>query len=311
MESLTLHDWPCRAPDTPPTPTALHHTRDQPHKTPESNRAGQDSNVLDNILGKDHGAPVTQLEEKMAQIEEKAEEAGKHNTDGTVLIEQTGEKPPTPKGGAAALMEELLMDEHLIPIEEIYERLSNDPSMGLHPDEVKRRRAQGGYNEITPLKMEWPRRRCQTKIVESWQYMSQGAAYLDASVMRIGTPMGACTSGRWLVYGDIIKIRGGDRIPADVRVIEASDDFCVYQVCLTGEPDALNRKKPLRAGEAQENPLDALNLCLYGMRCPAGTAKGIVIKIGDERVMVRHWDSQLQEELKAAAAQHCGTCLLI
>ena len=45
-----------------------------------------------------------------------------------------------------------------------------------------------------------------------------------------------------LVVGDIVKIVGGDKIPADARIITCSDDMSVNQASLTGEPDALPRK---------------------------------------------------------------------
>ena len=129
-----------------------------------------------------------------------------------------------------------------------------------------------------------------------------------AVVVRTDTPMGRIMNAMYLVRGDIIKIKAGDKIPADVRVMMASDDFRVDQACFTGEPDVFERK-PLGAGEAQKNPLDALNLCFSGTSCFSGTATCIVVNIGDATVNARHIISDRQMQLEAV--QQCGTCLLI
>jgi sodium/potassium-transporting ATPase subunit alpha len=83
--------------------------------------------------------------------------------------------------------------------------------------------------------------------------------------------------------GDIIKIKAGDRIPADFRVISCSEDMKVEQAALTGEPDALSRSTEC----TDENPLETKNLCFFGTLCPQGKCEGIVVNIGDKTVMGR------------------------
>jgi sodium/potassium-transporting ATPase subunit alpha len=83
------------------------------------------------------------------------------------------------------------------------------------------------------------------------------------------------------VPGDIIKIKMGDKIPADIRVIE-SDELKVDNSSLTGESKLLLRTPECTA---PKNALETDNLCFFGTICKNGKGKGIVINIGDETVI--------------------------
>lgn len=83
--------------------------------------------------------------------------------------------------------------------------------------------------------------------------------------------------------GDIIKIQAGNKIPADIRVMKASEDMKVEQAALTGEPDHLSRKVEC----TDENPLETKNLLFFGTLCPSGNCTGVVVNIGDHTVMGR------------------------
>ncbi|GAB9466658.1 Sodium/potassium-transporting atpase subunit alpha [Globisporangium polare] len=86
-----------------------------------------------------------------------------------------------------------------------------------------------------------------------------------------------------LVRGDLVVIKGGDKVPADVRIIECSDDLTVDNSSLTGEPEPLKRIPHC----TDENPLETKNLCFFGTFIPQGSGKGIVVNIGDKTVMGR------------------------
>ncbi|KDO35437.1 hypothetical protein SPRG_00285 [Saprolegnia parasitica CBS 223.65] len=86
-----------------------------------------------------------------------------------------------------------------------------------------------------------------------------------------------------LVRGDIVLLKGGDKVPADIRVVECSDDFLVDNSCLTGESEPLKRVPHC----TDENPLETKNLCFFGTLIPQGNGKGIVVNIGDSTVMGR------------------------
>ncbi|POM62354.1 Sodium/potassium-transporting ATPase subunit alpha [Phytophthora palmivora] len=86
-----------------------------------------------------------------------------------------------------------------------------------------------------------------------------------------------------LVRGDIIVLKGGDKVPADIRVLECSDDLTVDNSCLTGEPEPLKRIPDC----TDENPLETKNLCFFGTFIPQGSGKGVVVRVGDKTVMGR------------------------
>lgn len=84
-----------------------------------------------------------------------------------------------------------------------------------------------------------------------------------------------------VTLGDIVLLSAGSIIPADLRIIE-SKDLYVGQASLTGESD--NIKKTVELENNQEE-LDSIsdfdNICFMGTNIVSGSAKGVVIKIGD------------------------------
>ncbi|MES1907262.1 MAG: hypothetical protein MHM6MM_000419 [Cercozoa sp. M6MM] len=85
-----------------------------------------------------------------------------------------------------------------------------------------------------------------------------------------------------LVPGDLVEIKAGDRLPADMRVIE-SYDMKVNNSSLTGEPDALLRTVEM----TDELPMETGNLAFFGTTCENGRGRGIIINTGDNTLMGR------------------------
>jgi len=85
-----------------------------------------------------------------------------------------------------------------------------------------------------------------------------------------------------LTLGDIIFVKFGDRMPADMRVTE-SQGFKVDNSSLTGESEPVARN----AEFTHENPLETKNLAFFSTNVVEGTATGIVVNIGDNTVMGR------------------------
>ena len=85
-----------------------------------------------------------------------------------------------------------------------------------------------------------------------------------------------------LTLGDIIEVNFGDRVPADIRVIE-SKGFKVDNSSLTGESEPQHRSPEY----THENPLETKNLAFFSTNAVEGTARGIVVQIGDRTVMGR------------------------
>lgn len=83
-----------------------------------------------------------------------------------------------------------------------------------------------------------------------------------------------------VVVGDIISLKSGDKIPADVRIIQ-STDFKVDNSSITGESEAQERFPTACEGSY----LEAGNLAFSGTMAVSGEALGIVIRTGDESVL--------------------------
>merc|ERR1712158_316938 len=85
-----------------------------------------------------------------------------------------------------------------------------------------------------------------------------------------------------LTLGDIVDIKFGDRVPADLRVIEARG-FKVDNSSLTGESEPQTRTPEF----TNENPLETRNLAFFSTNAVEGTCIGMVVNIGDNTVMGR------------------------
>ncbi|CAF95281.1 unnamed protein product [Tetraodon nigroviridis] len=85
-----------------------------------------------------------------------------------------------------------------------------------------------------------------------------------------------------VVAGDLVEVKGGDRIPADLRIISAHG--CkVDNSSLTGESEPQTRTPDF----SNDNPLETRNIAFFSTNCVEGTARGIVINTGDRTVMGR------------------------
>ncbi|XP_048471386.1 potassium-transporting ATPase alpha chain 2 [Rhincodon typus] len=83
-----------------------------------------------------------------------------------------------------------------------------------------------------------------------------------------------------LVVGDIVLIKAGDQIPADLRLLSAQG--CkVDNSSLTGESEAQSRSTEF----THENLLETKNIAFYSTTCLEGTATGMVISTGDQTMI--------------------------
>ncbi|XP_059138718.1 sodium/potassium-transporting ATPase subunit alpha-like [Physella acuta] len=235
------------------------------------------------------------------------------------------------------LKQELDMDEHKIPIEELYERNGADPNNGHTPERAKEILARDGPNMLTPPKTtpEWVKfckvlftgfslllwigailcyiaysiQASQTEdppgdnlylgivltavvVVTgcfSYYQEAKSSRIMDsfknmvpqyAIVVRGGQKLSI--RAEELVLGDIVEVKFGDRVPADIRIISAHG-FKVDNSSLTGESEPQSRT----AEFTHENPLETRNLAFFSTNAVEGTARGIVVKIGDNSVMGR------------------------
>lgn len=83
-----------------------------------------------------------------------------------------------------------------------------------------------------------------------------------------------------LVVGDIVEIKGGDRIPADIRIIQAMG-LKVDNSSLTGESEPQSRSPEC----TNENPLETRNIAFFSTNAVEGAGVGVVINTGDRTVI--------------------------
>lgn len=97
-----------------------------------------------------------------------------------------------------------------------------------------------------------------------------------AKVIREGKQFTVAT--KELVIGDIVLLESGDRVPADIRFLEANNCY-VEESALTGESIPVSKhESTLREAEL---PLgDQRNIGFMGTLVTRGTARGIVIRTG-------------------------------
>uniref|UniRef100_A0A0K0EU29 Sodium/potassium-transporting ATPase subunit alpha n=1 Tax=Strongyloides venezuelensis TaxID=75913 RepID=A0A0K0EU29_STRVS len=235
------------------------------------------------------------------------------------------------------LKQEVKMDEHQIPIEDLVKRYDTSLEVGLTSSVADKYLARDGPNTLSPPKKtpEWIKfcrnlfggfalllwigaflcfltftvdymtvtnptndnlylgivlmavviitgcfqyyqesKSC--KIMESFKSMipAHSLVYRDGKKIKIPVDQ--------LVVGDIVEVKGGDRIPADIRII-TSFGLKVDNSSLTGESEPQSRS-PICTSE---NPLETKNIAFFSTNAVEGTAKGIVICTGDKTVMGR------------------------
>ena len=85
-----------------------------------------------------------------------------------------------------------------------------------------------------------------------------------------------------IALGDMVILSAGDMIPADIRLIE-SKDLYISQSSITGESDAVRKEAITNLGSIDEidSITDLDTICFMGTNVVSGSAKGIVIKTGD------------------------------
>ncbi|MCS7280199.1 MAG: magnesium-translocating P-type ATPase [Desulfobacterota bacterium] len=99
-----------------------------------------------------------------------------------------------------------------------------------------------------------------------------------ASVLRDGVETEIKLSE--VVPGDIVILKAGSIIPADLRLI-AARDFFVNEAALTGE--SMPVEKVVEANDLNYNSaLELPNACFFGTHVVSGTAKGVVIHTGKD-----------------------------
>lgn len=85
-----------------------------------------------------------------------------------------------------------------------------------------------------------------------------------------------------LVVGDVIEVKLGDKLPADIRLV-SNQKLKVDNSPLTGESEPIGRTVDC----TDDNPLETKNLAFFGTLAVDGTCTGIVVNTGDGTVFGR------------------------
>lgn len=126
-----------------------------------------------------------------------------------------------------------------------------------------------------------------TKIIESFKNSSSQSA----TVIRNGQKYSI--SMEEVVIGDLVEVRAGDKIPADLRIVSS-------QGCKVDNSNLLGESEPqIKTYETtSEDPFETQNLAFYSTQCVEGVARGIVIYTGDRTIMGRISALSFDLELK-------------
>jgi sodium/potassium-transporting ATPase subunit alpha len=132
----------------------------------------------------------------------------------------------------------------------------------------------------------------------SSRVMASITAMLPESCLVLRNGAQTTVSATQLVPGDIIYIKAGNKLPADVRLIEASNDSSFDRSILTGRFLMSNRSRAKansrNLGESlpvngavdstDDNYLETHCIGLQGTHCVAGTAIGLVVSTADSTI---------------------------
>ena len=102
-----------------------------------------------------------------------------------------------------------------------------------------------------------------------------------------------------ITVGDVIFLNAGDLIPADLRIVEATDLF-VNQSSLTGESDSVKKVVESEHKDKIEDITDLDTICFMGTNVISGSAIGIVFKTGDNTYFGKVADTITDEKPKTA-----------
>ncbi|KAH9059426.1 sodium-potassium ATPase [Lactarius deliciosus] len=126
-------------------------------------------------------------------------------------------------------------------------------------------------------------------IFNAWQDFStsrvmssiQGMLPADVIVLRDGKQVTVPAAA--LVPGDIVQIALGQKVPADVKLIDVSGDIRFDRSVLTGESEPIAG----RLEKTNDNILETKNIALQGTLCVSGSGRGLVFQTGDNTVFGR------------------------
>jgi magnesium-transporting ATPase (P-type) len=143
-------------------------------------------------------------------------------------------------------------DWHSMALDELRTRLETNLDTGLRRDQIAALRAKWGPNKLSS----------NEPIADKVLCLRDGAV----------APIDAVD----LLPGDIVEVRAGDKVPADIRILSASD-LKVNNASLTGE----NMDVKLGPEAKHATIFEAENIARCGCTFTGGAGRGVVFATGN------------------------------
>lgn len=112
----------------------------------------------------------------------------------------------------------------------------------------------------------------------------------DSLLDMVNTESTVRRNGEWIsinstevVVGDVVYLRAGDRVPAELRIIKANDLF-MSQSILTGESAILEKTSDVLTEQNVYSYAGYRNIAFAGSAVIGGTGEGVVLAVGDDTV---------------------------
>ncbi|CAK4628226.1 hypothetical protein LEN26_011842 [Aphanomyces euteiches] len=162
-------------------------------------------------------------------------------------------------------------DEHLLDVAALEMRFQTDLTYGLTSSQVADLQSLASFRpNLLPTDAE----------------TGHGAIHELVAVLREG--IWIHTRAENLVPGDVVSVKMGQCVPADIRLVEAEDMIVSHQA-LTGEKTPLPRSATtvsLFDSPGESLPyMQATNMLFYGTAVLQGVGKGVVCRIGADTVL--------------------------
>ena len=142
--------------------------------------------------------------------------------------------------------------------------------------------------------------------VFSYMQSSKAASLMDDFKNMIPKKTDCCREGKFdkvdantLVPGDIVRVTGGEQIPADLILFDCSE-MKVNNASLTGEAEELLRI----ATENNANVFESPNVAFFGTECKTGNGTGMVFRTGDDTAIGRIANLTDSAETKQTPLSH-------
>src|SRR5215467_7742466 len=168
---------------------------------------------------------------------------------------------------------------HAMSQVEVLKRLDANPEKGLNLPEASARLQKYGSNRLPEGRKRGPLAKFFAHFHNTLMYVLLAA---EARTMRSGETR--MIPAEQLVPGDVVLLESGDKIPADLRLIEAKN-FRTEEVALTGE--SVPAEKTVDAAPVNATVGDRASMAFSGTMVVSGRATGVVVATGSETELGR------------------------